>query len=150
MLPKLNTGHVMNRGRRGERIFESKDDYERFPGMMLEVGKLNWAWRWPKMTLDDISNYVYTSDIQKEVGMIAKIQKWGNSQGLRLAKSLLADAQIGVGDAVDVSVRDGMMIIKPVKKIRGRHSLKELVDRIPKDHQNKEVDWGDPVGREAW
>ena len=30
--------------------------------------------------------------------MLAKIQKWGNSQGLRLAKNLLADAQLDVGD----------------------------------------------------
>ena len=32
--------HVMNRGRRGERIFESKDDYERFLGVMLEAVEL--------------------------------------------------------------------------------------------------------------
>jgi hypothetical protein len=30
--------------------------------------------------------------------MLAKIQKWGNSQGLRLTKNLLADAKLGVGN----------------------------------------------------
>ena len=30
--------------------------------------------------------------------MLAKIQKWGNSQGLRITKALLSDAQINVGD----------------------------------------------------
>ncbi len=29
--------------------------------------------------------------------MLAKIQKWGNSQGLRLTKNLLEDAQLDVG-----------------------------------------------------
>lgn|GEM_PF-2143016 len=29
--------------------------------------------------------------------MITKIQKWGNSQGLRLSKTLLSDADIAVG-----------------------------------------------------
>ena len=29
--------HVMNRVRRGERMFESKDDYKRFIGVMLEA-----------------------------------------------------------------------------------------------------------------
>ena len=48
--------------------------------------------------------------------MLAKIQKWGNSQGLRLKKSLLEDAQLAVGDKVDVSVKDGKMIIKPAKR----------------------------------
>jgi len=82
--------------------------------------------------------------------MHAKIQKWGNSQGLRLAKNLLADAQLGVGDEVDISVKDGIMIVTPAKKIRGRHKLKDLVARIPENYQTSEVDWGEPVGKEAW
>ena len=35
--------------------------------------------------------------------MVTKIQKWGNSQGLRLAKQVLEDAHISVGDDVDVT-----------------------------------------------
>ena len=82
--------------------------------------------------------------------MLAKIQKWGNSQGLRLAKNLLADAQLGVGDEVDISVKDGIMIVTPAKRTRGRHSLKDLVARIPENYQTGEVDWGEPVGKEVW
>ena len=82
--------------------------------------------------------------------MIAKIQKWGNSQGLRLAKHLLADARLDVGDEVDISVKDGTMIVTPAKRVRGRHKLKDLVARIPENYQTGEVDWGEPVGKEAW
>ena len=82
--------------------------------------------------------------------MHAKIQKWGNSQGLRLAKKLLADAQLGVGDEVDISVKDGIIIVTPAKRIRGRHKLKDLVARIPENYQTGEIDWGKPVGKEAW
>ena len=82
--------------------------------------------------------------------MLAKIQKWGNSQGLRLAKNLLADAQLGIGDEVDISVKDGIMIVTPAPKIRGRHKLKDLVARIPESYQASEVEWGNPVGKEAW
>ena len=82
--------------------------------------------------------------------MLAKIQKWGNSQGLRLTKSLLNDAQIDVGDEVDVSVKDGAIIISPAKRIRGRHNLKDLVARIAENYQPSEVDWGEPVGKEIW
>jgi len=82
--------------------------------------------------------------------MLAKIQKWGNSQGLRLPKNLLADAQLGVGDEVDISVKDGIMIVTPAKKIRGKHRLKDLVARIPKNYQTGEVDWGEAVGKEVW
>lgn len=82
--------------------------------------------------------------------MLAKIQKWGNSQGIRLAKNLLADAQFNVGDEVDISVKDGIMIVAPAKRIRGRHNLKDLVTRIPENYQSGEVDWGKPVGKEVW
>ena len=82
--------------------------------------------------------------------MHAKIQKWGNSQGLRLAKNLLADAQLGIGDEVDISIKDGIMIVTPAKRIRGRHKLKDLVARIPENYKTSEVDWGEPVGKEIW
>jgi antitoxin MazE len=82
--------------------------------------------------------------------MLAKIQKWGNSQGLRLSKTLLADAQIGVGDEVDVAAKDGIIIVSPIKRKRGKYNLKDLVARIPEDYQADEVDWGDPIGKEVW
>ena len=82
--------------------------------------------------------------------MLAKIQKWGNSQGLRISKSILSDAQINVGDEVDITVKEGIMIVAPAKRIRGRHSLKDLVSRIPKSYKPGEVDWGKPVGKEVW
>jgi antitoxin MazE len=82
--------------------------------------------------------------------MLAKIQKWGNSQGLRLTKNLLNDAQIDVGDEVNVTVKDGAIIVLPIKRIRGRHNLQDLVARIPKNYKPGEVDWGNPVGKEIW
>jgi antitoxin MazE len=82
--------------------------------------------------------------------MVTKIQKWGNSQGLRLARQVLEDAHISVGDEVDVTTRDGMIVIAPARRIRGKQSLQELVSRIPKDYKTEEVDWGEPVGREVW
>lgn len=81
--------------------------------------------------------------------MLAKIQKWGNSQGLRLTKNLLTEAQIQVGDEVDLSVKSGVIVISPAKKIRGRYKLEELIARIPENYQNNEVGWGKPVGKEV-
>ncbi len=81
--------------------------------------------------------------------MITKVQKWGNSQGLRLSKALLSDVEIDVGDAVDVAVRDGALVVTPLRRVLGSHDLRELVKLIPKDYEPKEFDWGPPVGREA-
>ena len=63
--------------------------------------------------------------------MVTKVQKWGNSQGLRLPKKLLEDAHISLGDDVDVTTQDGVIIIAPVKRLRGERSLQDLVSRIP-------------------
>lgn len=82
--------------------------------------------------------------------MFTRVQKWGNSQGLRRSKKLLSDVEIGVGDAVDVAVRDGTLIVTPVRRVRGGHDLRELVKRMPKDYKTEEFEWGHPVGREVW
>ena len=82
--------------------------------------------------------------------MITKVQKWGNSQGVRLSKQLLSNVDINVGDAVEVAVRDGALVVTPVRRVRGGHDLRELVRRIPKDYKPERLDWGRPVGREVW
>lgn len=82
--------------------------------------------------------------------MLAKVKKWGNSQGLRFTKTLLAEAGIHVGDEVDVSVKEGRIIVEPVSRVRGRYDLKDLLSRMPEDYQPEEVDWGPPAGKEVW
>jgi len=82
--------------------------------------------------------------------MITKVQKWGNSQGLRLSKELLADVDIDVGDAVDVAARDGVLVVTPVRRVRGGVDLEQLVREIPADYTPGELDWGPPTGREVW
>jgi len=82
--------------------------------------------------------------------MVTKIQKWGNSQGLRLAKQVLEDAHISVGDDVDVTARDGIIVVAPVRQVRGKLSLQELVSRIPEECKVEETDWGQHVGKEGW
>ena len=82
--------------------------------------------------------------------MLSKIQKWGNSQGLRFTKALLQEVQLNVGDEVSVSVQNGRIIVEPATKVRGKYDLKELVSKIPQEYQAEELDWGKPVGKEEW
>ena len=82
--------------------------------------------------------------------MVTRIQKWGNSQGVRLSKDLLASARIDVGDAVEVTVSDGAVVITPARRVRGGHDLSELVGRIGEGYEPVELDWGPPAGTEVW
>lgn len=82
--------------------------------------------------------------------MVTKVQKWGNSQGLRFTKEILEQARIDLGDEVRVTAREGRIIVEPVTKVRGKYRLKQLVARIPRNYRGGECDWGGPVGKEAW
>ncbi len=82
--------------------------------------------------------------------MVTKIQPWGNSQGLRLSRQVLEDARLAVGDQVDVTARDGLIVVAPVRRVRGKRSLQDLVSRIPKNYRCGETDWGRPAGKEVW
>jgi antitoxin MazE len=82
--------------------------------------------------------------------MLTKVQKWGNSQGLRFSKAILEKAEIQVGDEVRISVEEGRIIIEPAYQVRGRFDIEKLVAELPGDYQVEEVDWGEPTGKEIW
>ncbi len=82
--------------------------------------------------------------------MIAKVQKWGNSQGLRFPRDVLRKASIAVGEEVDISVRRGEIVVKPSVRTRGKYRLKDLVAEMPARYRFSEEKWGKPVGRESW
>jgi antitoxin MazE len=77
-----------------------------------------------------------------------KIQRWGNSQGLRVPKEVLAAANLEIGDAVDVRAVDGTLVVTPLRRVRGRLSLADLVAAMPRDAASTEVPWGASEGDE--
>lgn len=82
--------------------------------------------------------------------MVSKVQKWGNSQGLRLSKQLLDQAEISVGDEVEIVVSERQILVKKVAESKPKYDIKELVARIPKGYKAKEVSFGPAVGKEEW
>ena len=80
--------------------------------------------------------------------MLAKVQKWGNSQGVRLPKQVLRDAHISIGDDVEVSARNGRIVVKPLSK--SKFDLADLVSRMPRNYKPREESFGKAVGKEEW
>jgi antitoxin MazE len=80
--------------------------------------------------------------------MSTRVQKWGNSQGLRLAKHLLERARISVGDDVEVIAGEEEILIKKVS--RPRFDLAEMVSRMPRRYKVTEESFGRRVGKEEW
>jgi antitoxin MazE len=80
--------------------------------------------------------------------LVTKVQRWGNSQGVRLPRSVLDLAGIDVGDSVEITVNDHRIVVTGVA--RPKYDLAELVARIPQGYKATEVDFGPPVGKEEW
>ena len=83
--------------------------------------------------------------------MKTSIQKWGNSQGLRIPRSVLEELQIDVGTQLIMEVREGSIVLIPVLSERRVVRLEDLLAKMPKEKDSpREIGWGKPVGREVW
>lgn len=86
--------------------------------------------------------------------MKTTLQKWGNSQGIRLPKPIIDQLQFrsGIELELTVSIDTGTLVIsqaKPNRKVRGRHRIEDLVAAMPKSARTKEFPW-DSAGKEVW
>ena len=86
--------------------------------------------------------------------MLATLQKWGNSHGIRVPKQLLNDLDIKVNDKLNIEVENDKMIIKKEKthktiKERLEDFYKKPISKIKKI-EVEEIDTGSPVGDEIW
>lgn len=85
--------------------------------------------------------------------MITKVQKWGNSLGVRIPKSFASEVRFEDGSVVDMSLVNGNVVLKPVilePVPRKRYKLGDLVSGITAENTHQEVDSGQAVGREVW
>ena len=80
--------------------------------------------------------------------MQTRIQKWGNSLGLRIPRSYAAEAQVEAGATVDLSVENGRLLVRPLR-VR-KYSLKVLLRKVSRRNVHGGVSTGKAVGREAW
>ena len=80
--------------------------------------------------------------------MITKVQKWGNSLGVRIPKSFAAEAQVEAGSRVDITVEDGELVLRPIR--RPMYLLGDLLRRVNARNLHGEIVTGKAVGREVW
>ncbi len=80
--------------------------------------------------------------------MQTKVQKWGNSLGLRIPRSFAAEAQVEEGATVDLSVENGSLLVRRLHP--RKYALRELLKKVTPRNLHGEVPTGKRVGREAW
>lgn len=77
--------------------------------------------------------------------MKVQIQKWGNSLALRIPKSFAVETDISQGSTVEITIENGHIKLKPVKK---EETLEELLEGITKENLHTEIDFGKAEGKE--
>jgi antitoxin MazE len=80
--------------------------------------------------------------------MQTRLQKWGNSLGLRIPKSFAAEVGVEAGSEVDLMLRDGELRVRPMQS--RRLSLAALLRKVTPTNRHDEIETGEPVGREVW
>jgi antitoxin MazE len=80
--------------------------------------------------------------------MTAHIKKWGNSSAVRIPADVMIAADLTVDDPVSIRVENGMVIIEAAKL--PHFDLDAAIAAITPENSHDEVDWGPPVGNEAW
>ena len=81
--------------------------------------------------------------------MITSIQKWGNSQGVRLPKNILSAAGLSASCAVKIVAEPDRIVIQKIDK-RKHRSLQELFQHYTGDFACEEWGTGAPVGKEIF
>ena len=76
-----------------------------------------------------------------------RIQKWGNSQALRLSKTILEMANLNENDKVEIKIQEGSLIITPLKKHK---TLQERIAEYEGEYMCTEWDTGKPKGKEVF
>lgn len=78
--------------------------------------------------------------------MSVKIQKWGNSLGVRIPKAVIKKTNLSEHSEVEVESKNGTIVIFPAKK---QYSLESLVDQITKSNLHYEGEYK-AEGNEVW
>jgi hypothetical protein len=81
--------------------------------------------------------------------MTTTIQKWGNSQGVRIPKMLLDSVKWAENEQIMILVDNDKLIIEKAKD-KKRKNIKELFADYKGDYKPINIDWGEPKGEEIW
>ena len=80
--------------------------------------------------------------------MKAIVRKWGNSAAVRIPASVMRAACLELDEVVDVREEGQRIVIEPARQ--KTYDLDDLVKAITSKNQHEPVDFGAPMGKEAW
>jgi antitoxin MazE len=88
--------------------------------------------------------------VSTEAAVRTEFQKWGNSLALRVPSVFAKEIGAAEGQAVDMTVENGALVVKVTTRKRRRYQLEHLIAEINEENRHSEFNWGPPVGNEVW
>lgn len=82
------------------------------------------------------------------VAVQTRVQKWGNSLGVRIPRGLAEEVGLGAGSQVNLSAKDGELVVKP--SVPARLSLDDLLADVSEENLHSSIDTGTVVGAEIF
>lgn len=79
--------------------------------------------------------------------MQVTVQKWGNSNAVRIPKAILEVANVVENEDVEMTAEKGKITLCKVKRYK---TLEERFVNYEGNCHCEEYDWGQPVGKEVW
>lgn len=79
--------------------------------------------------------------------MQSSVQRWGNSNAVRIPKPVLEAVHLSENDRVEIIAEGEQIIIKKCAEPKKR--LDAILDGFEGDYVFSEYDWGAPVGNEV-
>lgn len=83
--------------------------------------------------------------------MEARLQKWGNSDGIRIPSSFLKSLNLKTNDVVEImQEKDIIIISKPKRKHLTLEERFEMFEKLPDNDKGivESYDWGNDLGKE--
>jgi antitoxin MazE len=80
--------------------------------------------------------------------MEARLQKWGNSVGIRIPSNIIKSLNLKINDTLELKTEENKIII--TKTIRKTISLEERFKAYNGKNLTKDFEWDEPQGREIW
>ena len=79
--------------------------------------------------------------------MRVTVKKWGNSASVRIPAAIMEAARVELNEQLEIREEDGRIVLEPIRT--PTYDLNSLVDGITAENLHAEVDFGEPVGKEA-
>lgn len=87
--------------------------------------------------------------------MNTTLQRWGNSQGVRIPKAIIESLGMEIGSklTIELTADRSQITITPARDarpVRGRHRIEDLVASSSPGAFKGEYGWGEAQGKEVW